>query len=98
MMDALYILDASVFLMLTILANLSRRIGEALQIPPHYKLFSTGSVLLLIVVTADILAGLFWGDTAKAITVSLRALIAAVAVPICFRYWVWLFNENISRK
>ena len=97
-MDAMYILDASVFLMLTVLANLSRRIGDALQIPPHYKLFSTGSILLLTVVIADIASGLFWGDTAKMITVALRALIAAVAVPICFRYWYWLFNENVSRK
>lgn len=97
-MEALFILDASVFLMLTVLANLSRRIGEALQIGSHYRLLYSGAALLLIVMVADILAELYTWETAKYITISLRAFVATMAIPICFRYWYWLFNENLSRK
>ena len=98
-MTAYFILDLSVFLMLAILANLSRRIGEPLQIPPHYRILYTGAALLLFVIIGDVISEIFvWGDTAKYITIPLRGLIALSALPVLWRYWSWLINEKLTRK
>ena len=98
-MTAFFVLDLSVFLMIAILANLSRRIGEPLQIPPHYRTLYTAAVLLLLIIVGDVVSELFsWGETAKYVTIPLRALIAALTIPILIRYWSWLLTENISRK
>ncbi len=105
-MDILIFLDSSMFILLLVLANLSCRIGEAMMIPKYYKVFYyQAAVLALVALTA-----LFFNEflqieeksssalirQAKTVFMILRAVVTITALPVCFRYWKWLFVEELK--
>lgn len=101
-MDTILILDSSIFLLLTILANLSRRIGYALEIPPYYRGFYIGAGFLALLMAVEILVPVFTSPThfsqdLLAITLCIRAIIVLTVLPLCFIYWKWLFAENLKK-
>jgi len=99
--DCVYILDASVFALMMILAVLSKRIGEALNVPNFYHYYYICSALLVFLVVFDMVSPLFIVETAKnellAVTVALRAGLVFSTLPVALIYWRWLFSENIKR-
>ncbi len=97
-MDLLFSLDISLVILLWVLANLSRRIGDALTIPPYYKFFYYQAVLLALVIPFDTIWSQFYevNDTTMyyTISLSLRVFVVISAFPVAFRYWKWLFTEK----
>ena len=53
-MEILFIYDLSLFLVLLVLGNLSARIGEALMIPPLYRIFYAEAILVALLPVADL--------------------------------------------
>ncbi len=97
-MEMLFILDISIFLLLIVLANLSKRIGEAMMIPPFYQILYYLAVLVAGASITDVVVkGMQDLDYIHTITLSARSIAAIVSIPVCYRYWKWLFNENLKR-
>lgn len=96
-MDMIVILDLSVFLLLIVLANLSRRIGEALMIPGFYRVLFYMSGLVAFAALVDIfIKGLEGVEYIHTITLILRAAAAVISIPVCYKYWKWLLKENLK--
>jgi uncharacterized membrane protein len=94
--DLIYVLDASFFLQLFVMAYLSKRIGEALMIPPYYKSFYyIAGIIVMASLTGIFIKGLADTETIYFITFIIRAAASVSAIPICFKYWSWLFNEDM---
>ncbi|MDR0303928.1 MAG: hypothetical protein LBH98_04035 [Chitinispirillales bacterium] len=97
-----YILDASVFTLMIILAVLSKRIGEALRVPHFYQYYYTCSALIIVLVAFDMFFAQFIKDeTARneifEVTIALRAGLVFSTLPVAMIYWRWLFLENIKK-
>jgi len=90
--DPIHILDVSVFTLMLILAVLSKRIGEAMKVPPFYHYYYTCSVLLIMLVVLDILM-----SEVLAVTIALRTGLVFSTLPVTLIYWRWLFVENIKK-
>ena len=99
--DAVYILDVSVFLLIMILSELSKRIGEALKVPHFYHYYYTCAALLIFLIIVDIVSPYILPNTAKheifVITLALRAGLVLSTFPVAMIYWRWLFSENLKR-
>jgi len=99
--DAVHIIDISVFLLLLILAELSKKIGEALKVPPFYHYYYICAVLLVSFVAIDLILPLFQPSMIKidvlVVTLALRAGLVLSTFPIAMIYWRWLFSENMKR-
>lgn len=99
--DAVHILDVSVFLLLMILSELSKRIGEALEVPSFYHYFYICSVLLIFLIFIDIFLPLVMPGavTSEILTVTLafRAGLVLSTFPVAMIYWRWLFSENMKK-
>lgn len=94
-MELLFILDISLFLILLVLGNLSARIGEALQIPPFYRIFYIEAITLAILPLVDLIFSEFLGQKSDSITIYIRAIAIIPAFPVSYRYWKWLLRENL---
>ncbi len=99
MAEALIIFDVGTVVVILVLSNLSRRLGEALKINRYYKLLhltaiivATAFVIELITVCTKIPVNVPFGFSN-----SLRLTGSAGAFIITLIYWKWLFSEFISR-
>jgi hypothetical protein len=99
-LDIIVILDIAVIIILTVLAYLSKRLGDALKKPPYYKLYYIGIILVLAGVIINTISAsdvipaaqrLFEG-----ISTGLRCVSGVLAVFASLQYWRWLFNEIIT--
>jgi len=99
--DSVHILDVSVFLLMLILAELSKRIGEALKVPHFYHYYYTCAILLILLVIVDMASPFFMPAAAKdeilSVTIALRAGLVLLTFPVAMIYWRWLFSENLKR-
>jgi len=99
--DAVYILDVSVFFLMMILAELSKRIGEALNVPHFYHYYYTCSAMLIFIVAVDMILPMFMVDADKSeiltVTMALRAGLVLSTFPVAMIYWRWLFSENLKK-
>lgn len=99
--DAVHILDVSVLLLLLILAEFSKRIGEALKVPPFFHYYYICAVLLLFFVVIDMALPQFMPNIIKidilVVTVALRAGLVLSTFPVAMIYWRWLFSENMKK-
>jgi len=94
-MATLFVVDVAIIASLLVLANLSCRIGEALRIPPMYKIFYMAAILVLSVSFADAVFDMV--PHLKEVTGVIRVLSVAVSIPVAVRYWHWLFNEKLHK-
>ena len=94
-METIFFIDISVIILLLVIADLSKRIGEALQIPPLYRIFYVVAVLITISTFLDTIFGSF--EVVTLTTQLIRAISLVTTIPLCMRYWKWLFTENIKR-
>ena len=99
--DAVYILDVSVFFLMMILAELSKRIGAALNVPHFYHYYYTCSVMLIFIVAVDMILPAFMVDADRSeiltTTMALRAGLVLSTFPVAMIYWRWLFSENLKK-
>ncbi|ERP31491.1 hypothetical protein [Chitinivibrio alkaliphilus] len=95
-MDMIYLLDLSFVALLFVIAYLSRRIGEALMIQPHYKLFYFSAFLITIASLLSIFAkGVDGMERVHLIALGIRGASSLLSLPVAVRYWSWLFNEDM---
>lgn len=96
-MEMLIIIDLSVFLLLIVLANLSRRIGEALMIPGYYRiLFYMAGIIAFASMVDIFIKGIENVGYIHTITLLVRAAAALISIPVCYKYWKWLLKENLK--
>lgn len=96
-MEMIIIIDLSVFLLLIVLANLSRRIGEALMIPGYYRILFYMSGIIAFSSLVDIfIKGIENVEYIHTITLIVRSVAAIVSIPVCYKYWKWLLKENLK--
>lgn len=104
--SSLYIIGPlSVGAMLLLLMHLSRRLGEALEIPPYYRLFGVSIFffLLPLPVSWALLTFKAFGlpepepRTALAVKLAVASipmtLAISFALPTVARYWSWIWGE-----
>ncbi len=94
-MDSLFVLDVAVIVCLLVLANLSRRIGEALRITSVYTIFYASSVMIIIASFVDVVFNTL--PYISNITTIIRVMAVAISIPVAIKYWHWLFNEKLQK-
>ena len=85
--------DASAVLIMVILAYLSRPLGEALKIPPYYRLLYLTSLVIALTAIGETIGNDLAFHIPQSITMLLRFLSALIAFVVCLKYWKWAFSE-----
>lgn len=96
--QAMFLFDVSAMVIMVILAYLSKRLGEALKIPPYYRLLYVTALLILIASGLDTLQQTAQGALLPKVTMAVRAVSACAALGVCLPYWKWLFSEYFLSK
>lgn len=94
-MDTLFVMDVAIIVCFMVLANLSRRIGEALRIPKFYTVFYGTSALLISVSFVDAVFESI--PIVGKVAMVLRGVVVIISIPVAVRYWHWLFNEKLQK-
>ena len=86
--------DIQSIIVMLVLAYLSKRLGEALKIPPVYKILYATSLIIAIASILDNLSTSYHIMPAMPlVSMALRFFACAGAFLIALRYWKWLFSE-----
>ena len=87
------LIDVSLVTTMLVLAYLSRKMGEALKIPPYYAVFYGSATLIVAASCID--AGMQALSMAPlpVMTNIMRGCAGIAAFCACLRYWGWLFSE-----
>ncbi|MBD3420785.1 MAG: hypothetical protein GF398_11760 [Chitinivibrionales bacterium] len=92
------VFDGSAIVLLLLLSYLSRRLGEALKIPPYYRILFISVALILLVMITEIISIAYQTHLTAAIALIIIKCIAGwAALFTCLRYWKWLFTEYLKR-
>ena len=90
-----------------LLAGLGKRMGEALRMPPLYRLYGAAAALALLATAASLVAGASgWWEGSPAGAASGAALLvflplaagACMATYPTMRYWKWVWPELRSSR
>jgi hypothetical protein len=92
-LDDIIFFDIAAVTAIMVIASLSKSIGEALKIPPYYKLLYCASAVIAAAAIADSLPPALQLTIPSIIPMGLRCLAGAIAMPVCLRYWKWLISE-----
>jgi hypothetical protein len=95
-MDIFLVFDMSIFIMLLVLGNLSARIGEALMIPPYYKILWGEAFLILLIPITEIIIKEFTTIGRCDYVAYIRAVVLIPAIPVVQIYWKWLLKEDLK--
>ncbi|MBN1309764.1 MAG: hypothetical protein JXA18_17730, partial [Chitinispirillaceae bacterium] len=85
--------DVSAIIFMFVLAYLSNRLGEALKIPPFYKMLYVTAVMVITASMLDVVSGILPAPLLVTIALFIRFLAGIVSYTIVMRYWVWVFSE-----
>ncbi len=85
-MDTLFVVDVAVIICLMVLANLSRRIGEALRIPAIYSVFYGASALIIIAVFIDAVVKADYASYVTLATIIVRVIAVIITIPVAVKY------------
>jgi hypothetical protein len=91
--QSIFFFDVSAIIFMFVLAYLSNRLGEALKIPPWYKVLYGTAVLIVAASVLDVLSGIIPVPSIIRISLFLRFLAGIVSCGIVLRYWMWVFSE-----
>jgi hypothetical protein len=92
-MQGIYFFDVSAIIFMFVLAYLSNRLGEALKIPPYYKVLYVAAVMIISASVLDVVAGILPIPSIMKISLFIRFLAGIAACSIVLRYWKWVFSE-----
>jgi hypothetical protein len=96
----------AVLYMYYILANLSKRYGEVIRLPPYYRGFYAGIALICVsffghliqdsvIIAPDQAPSLLTNDAFYLLTYYLPlALAVTVGLGVAWRYWSWIWREQ----
>jgi hypothetical protein len=96
-LHSIILFDASVVVIMLIIAYLSRRIGEALKIKPFYRLLYLTAVVVALTSLCDTILYDINIHINQIFPMGLRFAAACTAFLVSLRYWSWAFSE-ILRK
>jgi hypothetical protein len=85
--------DIAAIVAMLVIASLSKTIGEALKIPPYYKLLYCASIFLAAAACTDSLPLYLKLSIPSTVALGLRCLAGFIAIPVCQRYWKFLISE-----
>lgn len=96
-MHTIVFLDIAVIIIHTVLAYLSKRLGEALKKPAYYKLYYIGIALIVVAVIVNTIAlntiVFVKPDVTSTVLMGLRCASGLLAVFASMQYWQWIFSE-----
>jgi hypothetical protein len=90
---SLILFDGSVMVIMIIAAYLSRRLGEALKIPPYYRLLYLTAIVIAVTAVGQTIGNDLNIRIAQSVPMVLRFVSALVAFLVCLKYWNWAFTE-----
>ena len=98
---SIIILDMATVVILSVLASLSKPLGDALKIRPYFRLFYLAAALVLFGSLLDSLSmdatfALSRGFS-EVLSGALRLTAGLISVGVCQRYWKWLFGEFFKK-
>jgi hypothetical protein len=94
---SLILFDASVVLIMVIIAYLSRRIGEALKIKPYYRFLYLTALAVALTALCDTVLNDINIHVNQLILMGLRFAAACTAFAVSLRYWSWAFTEFMRK-
>jgi hypothetical protein len=97
MLHSLFVADVAVMVSMLVLANLSQRLGEALKIPPYYRILYVTTALVLAAFALDTFRETLQAPVLDLVAIGIRALATAIAVAVCLPYWRWVFSEIFGK-
>jgi hypothetical protein len=90
----------AVMYMLYILANLSRRLGDVLKMPPYYRSFYVAMGFLGVSILSRIALSSFTSARFPLLALAVYdipfVIAMIVGIAVAWRYWGWLFKEKLS--
>lgn len=89
----IFFFDVSAIIFMFVLAYLSNRLGEALKIPPWYKVLYGTAVMIITASVLDVLSGIMPVPSIMKISLFIRFLAGIISCGIVLRYWMWVFSE-----
>jgi hypothetical protein len=82
---------------MTVMAYLSRRLGEALKVPPYYRVLYVTAVLIAVAAIIDTIANDINLYVPQSIPMLVRLVSACAAFFVCLKYWNWAFSEYLRK-
>ena len=98
MIQSIFVVDMAAMVSMVVLANLSKRLGEALKIRSYYRMFYLTTVLVFAAFGIDTFHEGLRSPFLGILSISLRAAGAALALLSCLPYWKWIFPEYFHRR
>jgi hypothetical protein len=96
-LHSIILFDASVVVIMLIIAYLSRRIGEALKIKPYYRILYVTSLVIALTALGDIVLNDVNIHINQLIPMGLRLASTCTAFFVSLRYWSWAFSEYLRK-
>lgn len=93
MLQSLFVVDMAMMFGMLVLADLSRRLGEALKVRPYYRLLYVTTAFVFVAFGIDTFRETLQYPVLNVVSMALRACAGALAVVVCLPYWKWLFPE-----
>ncbi len=93
----LTLFDASAILSMYVLAYLSRRLGEALKVPPFYRILYLTAVLIAVAAVGETISNDIGIHIPHSIPMAVRLISACAAFLVCLKYWNWAFLEYLRQ-
>jgi hypothetical protein len=99
--DALVLYDISAVVLLLLLASLSKRLGEALKVPPYYNVLYGSAICMAAAFCIDlfdmVLALRIVHMPSWVIPSTLRCVGTISGLLVSLVYWRWLFGELFKK-
>jgi len=96
--QGIIVFDLSAMVLMLILSNLSKRLGEALKIAPFYRLLFVTAGMMFCAAALDAARGVIQVRAMDLVTVVVRITAGVCAAFACLPYWKWLFTEYFYKK
>jgi hypothetical protein len=97
MLQSLFISDMATMVSMLVLASLSQRLGEALKIPPYYRVLFVTTAVVFVAFGLDTFRETLNAPLLQITAIAMRAVATSVAVVVSLRYWRWVFSEFFGR-
>lgn len=98
MQQSIFMVDIAMMIAMLVLANLSKRLGEALKVPPFYRILYVSATCVFAALAIDTFHATLQYPVLNLISMYTRAAAGVLACLTCLPYWKWLFGEFFSRQ
>jgi hypothetical protein len=87
------LVDLSIVITMLVLSYLSRKMGDALKIPPYYRVLYATALLMVAASGMDMAIKEGVITASPLVSLVVRGCAGIAAFGVCLRYWNWLFSE-----